>query len=137
MTEAVIELNPAFRGLVAKLRDLRPLVAATVAHLGFNISMMESDRDGALRFVIMFYPVAAGARENDVRVTFTAFGHDETSIKVRGPDEGVNLGLYKLAHLQGVFLRRVVDAAVEKAVGHVRVLAATQGRRQHWQRARA
>jgi hypothetical protein len=137
MTRAiVVEPNPAFRALTAALRDYHRMIAACVDHLGFDISLMESGRKGALQFVILFSP-RAGAQADDVRIVFAATGEDQVAIAVRGPGGGRTLGSYRLGHLAGASLRGVIDTAITEATDRVRTLAATRARSQDWQEQRA
>jgi len=134
MTEAaVVELHPAFRALCAQVREFRRVIDFSVDHLGFDVSMLESGRTGALQFVVLLSPRDGGAQANDVRIVFAAVGDDKASIAVRGPRGGTNLGTYRLAHLVGLVLRNVVNSATLEAAKRVRALAATRTRRrQEW-----
>lgn len=120
MTEApVVELKPAFRGLCAKLRDARPLMASSVGHLGFEVSMMEATRAGVLQFVVLF----ADAAGNEVRMIWTAVGDDEVGLTIRGSHGARVLGAYRLVALDGTRLRDLLDGAVADAIARVEAFA--------------
>src|SRR5579862_1514592 len=94
---AIVELRPAFRALCATLRQFRPMIAFSVGHLGFELSMMESSRDGALQFVVLFSDAAG----NEVRMIWSAVGDHEVALAVRGGRGGRSLGAYRLPELVG------------------------------------
>jgi hypothetical protein len=132
----VVDLHPAFRAMTAQVRGFRRVIAFHVDHLDFDVAMLESGRMGALQFVVLFSPRDADAQANDVRIVFAAVGPDKASIAVRGPQGGTNLGTYRLAHLVGLALRNVVNAATLEAAKRVQALAGTRAR-SRWQERRA
>ena len=131
MPEAVVvELKPAFRALCAKLREFWSMMSFAVGHLGFDVSMVESSRDGALQFVVLF----ADATGNDVRMIWTAVGGSEVSLVVRDGRGGKRLGTYRLSDLVGSALRDLIDGAIADAIARVEAFAANRGRSRERQR---
>ncbi len=117
---AIVDLRPAFRALCAKLREFRAMMSFSVDHLGFEVAMMESSREGALQFVVLF----SDAGGNEVRMIWSAVGDDEVALAVRGGRGGRNLGAYQLSALVGTGLRDLVDGAIADAIGRVETFAA-------------
>lgn len=132
MTE-IVELRPAFRALVSKVRDFQTLISFHVDHLGADVSMLEGGREGALQFVFLLSLRPPGAPGGDVRIVFDSIGEEEVSIVVRAPQGGTRLGTYVRSTLVGSELRDVLDEAIADAVARVVAISARRGRSEAWQ----